>query len=74
MSALIKKVVDFRSDEELKGIAGLSFKTEGQVIHNEDRPFIEDLDSLPWVSKVYKKHLDIRNGGHLKPFTGPNPP
>lgn len=49
------------SDEELKGIAGLSFKTEGQVIHNEDRPFIEDLDSLPWVSKVYKKHLDIRN-------------
>jgi anaerobic magnesium-protoporphyrin IX monomethyl ester cyclase len=42
-------------------IAGLSFKLDGRIIHNPDRPYIENLDELPWVSKVYKKHLKIRD-------------
>jgi radical SAM superfamily enzyme YgiQ (UPF0313 family) len=47
-------------DGELKQVEGLSFRSgDGLVIHNPDRPFIEDLDELPWVSKVYKKHLNI---------------
>ena len=47
---------DFRS--KLAAVRGLSFRTEqGGMIHNPDRPFIEDLDSLPFVSEVYKKHL-----------------
>lgn len=48
-------------ESSLRNIAGLSFKSDGKVIHNPDRPYIEELDQLPWVSKVYKKHLRIRD-------------
>lgn len=49
---------------DLSTVQGLSFRAPGeggqeQIIHNADRPFIEDLDRLPWVSPVYKKHLRI---------------
>lgn len=45
--------------EKLNTIDGLSFRNEkDETIHNPDRPFIDDLDSLPFVSKVYKKHLN----------------
>ena len=45
----------------LKAISGLSFQVEGKIYHNPARPLIKDLDSLPFVSQVYKKHLNIRN-------------
>lgn len=41
-----------------RNIAGISFQENGKIIHNPDRPFIKDLDILPFVSSVYKKHLD----------------
>jgi anaerobic magnesium-protoporphyrin IX monomethyl ester cyclase len=48
------------SDEQLKSVAGLAFKSQtGEIIKNESRGFIQDLDDLPLVSSVYKKHLDI---------------
>jgi anaerobic magnesium-protoporphyrin IX monomethyl ester cyclase len=47
--------------EGLKTIQGLSFRMDGAVVHNPDRPYIENLDALPWVSRVYKTHLDFRN-------------
>ncbi len=46
---------------ELKSILGLSYRKGKRIIHNPDRPFIENLDELPFVSSVYKKHLKIRN-------------
>ena len=46
---------------DLRNIRGLSFKVNGKVVHNEDRLFIEELDQLPWVSRVYKKHLRIED-------------
>ena len=45
--------------QDLEHIKGLSFKWGGRIIHNPDRPYLEDLDELPWVSRVYKKHLQI---------------
>ncbi|MCK4352413.1 radical SAM protein [candidate division WOR-3 bacterium] len=39
-------------------IKGISWQKDGKIIHNPDRPFIENLDEIPFVSKVYKKHLD----------------
>ncbi len=45
----------------LRHIAGLSFKCNGKVIHNPDRPYVENLDALPWVSRVYKRHLRIND-------------
>lgn len=44
---------------ELAAVRGLSFRSNGNIVHNEDRPHIENLDELPWVSRVYKKHLRI---------------
>jgi radical SAM superfamily enzyme YgiQ (UPF0313 family) len=36
------------------------FRKDGGFQHNPDAPVIEDLDALPWVSKVYKRDLDFR--------------
>ncbi len=45
----------------LESIAGLTFRFGQDVIHNPDRPFVKDLDSLPFLSEVYRKHLNIRD-------------
>lgn len=45
----------------METVHGLSFRNANGVVHNPDRPFIDNLDDLPWVSKVYKKHLNIRD-------------
>jgi radical SAM superfamily enzyme YgiQ (UPF0313 family) len=44
-------------NEDLTGIEGISFRQNGQIIHNPNRAPIENLDELPFVSRVYKKHL-----------------
>lgn len=36
-------------------ILGLSYSRDGQVIHNADRPLIEDLDSLPFPERHLRK-------------------
>ncbi|MBI5642818.1 MAG: radical SAM protein [Deltaproteobacteria bacterium] len=45
----------------LKDVKGISYRDGGKIVHNERRPYIEDLDSIPFVSKVYKKFLKIEN-------------
>lgn len=43
---------------DLAAVQGLTYRAaEGAIIHNPDRPLIEDLDELPFVSEVYKRHL-----------------
>lgn len=63
----------------LKDIKGISYKQDDKIIHNPDRAFStsEDLDKIPFVSMVYKKHLHINDyflGQSLYPevqiFTG----
>jgi radical SAM superfamily enzyme YgiQ (UPF0313 family) len=46
-----------------KEIKGISYKENGKMVHNPDRKFTisEDLDNLPFVSEIYKKHLNIRD-------------
>jgi radical SAM superfamily enzyme YgiQ (UPF0313 family) len=44
---------------DLEHIQGLSFKCDGRIIHNPDRPYLDNLDELPWVSRIYRKHLQI---------------
>jgi radical SAM superfamily enzyme YgiQ (UPF0313 family) len=43
----------------MEGIAGLSFKKDGRIIHNRERELIQDMDTLPWVADVYKRDLAI---------------
>jgi hopanoid biosynthesis associated radical SAM protein HpnJ len=62
----IKEVCD---ENDLSGIAGLSYRNaEGVIVHNEDRPILEQMDDLPWVTPVYKRDLKMENYfiGYLK--------
>ncbi len=45
----------------LAKVKGLVYRSKGKIIRNESRPFIKNLDELPFVSAVYKKHLNPRN-------------
>jgi anaerobic magnesium-protoporphyrin IX monomethyl ester cyclase len=35
----------------LKGIGGISYRNNGEIVHNPERPFIKDLDSIPFPSR-----------------------
>jgi hopanoid biosynthesis associated radical SAM protein HpnJ len=62
----IKEVCD---ENDLSGIAGLSYRnSSGVIVHNEDRPILEQMDDLPWVTPVYKRDLKMENYfiGYLK--------
>jgi radical SAM superfamily enzyme YgiQ (UPF0313 family) len=43
----------------LETVKGLMWRKEGGVVRNEAMPAIDNLDNIPFVSKVYKKHLNI---------------
>jgi radical SAM superfamily enzyme YgiQ (UPF0313 family) len=45
----------------LQNISGLAWRSGNRIAVNPRRDFIEDLDALPFVSRVYKKHLDVKN-------------
>ncbi|MFC1633813.1 B12-binding domain-containing radical SAM protein [Planctomycetota bacterium] len=45
----------------LHAVQGLVFRDNGRIVYTPKRPYIENLDGLPFVSKVYKKFLRIEN-------------
>ena len=62
----IKEVAEGR---EWSKIAGLSYRNaEGRIVHNQARAILENMDSLPFVTPVYKRDLTIENYfiGYLK--------
>lgn len=56
-------VVEFAEGKPLAGISGVSFRKNGEVIHNPARPMLEteELDRLPFASEVFKRDLTIEN-------------
>jgi len=52
-------VVEYANGKPLDQILGISYRKNGQVVHNPDRPQIDNLDALPWVTEVYKRDLDV---------------
>lgn len=60
----LKEVAEaIENGKSLSDIKGISYLEDGAVQHNPNREFTtdKDLDSIPFVSKVYKKHLKIEN-------------
>jgi radical SAM superfamily enzyme YgiQ (UPF0313 family) len=60
----IKELADaLEEGRNLREVKGISYKEDGRIIHNPDRGFTssEDLDKMPFVSKVYEEHLDVRD-------------
>ena len=39
-----------------RDVLGLSYKEDGKIVHNMDRPLIQDLDSLPFPARHLRKH------------------
>ena len=61
---VVRKEFDFASVEYANGkpldeILGISYRKNGGVVHNPDRPEIQNLDALPHVTDVYKRDLDV---------------
>jgi len=53
---------DFAMGKPLAEIPSVAFRNaDGSIQNNPEAPVIENLDELPWVTKVYKRDLDFRN-------------
>jgi len=55
--ALVQKLVDGGINADLSQIDGLSYRLGDKIFHNPDRAAIDNLDDLPFVSRVYRDHL-----------------
>ena len=58
---LLELVSVLSGTKKLFDVRGIIFREREKIITNVERKYIDDLDSLPFVSAVYKKHLNIRN-------------
>ena len=54
------QIVDYANGKPLDQLPGVSFRQGNSIRNNPEGGYIEDLDSLPWVTKVYKRDLDFR--------------
>lgn len=45
---IIELVEAIKSKKDVSSILGLSYRKNGQIVHNGSRPFIENLDNLPF--------------------------
>lgn len=57
---------DFTVQEVAQGrplseILGLSYRTNGTVHHTPERPTLENMDALPFVTEVYKRDLRVEH-------------
>ena len=50
---------EFAHGKPLEEILGISYRKNGSVVHTPDRPDVQDLDSLPHVTEVYRRDLDV---------------
>ena len=59
-------LLELVENRNIESIKGLSYKKNGRVMHNEDRPFLKDLDLLPYPSRNSflndTRYLDV---GHI---------
>jgi hopanoid biosynthesis associated radical SAM protein HpnJ len=56
-------VVEYAQGKPLAEILGISYRKDGRVVHNGQRPQLhtEELDALPFATEVYKRDLKIEN-------------
>ena len=52
------------NNNNLTNVLGITYRQGEDIVKNEDRPWLEDLDSLPMVSRVYEKFLDVNDYGY----------
>ncbi len=56
------QIVAYANGTPIEQIPGASYRgPNGEIINNPEAAAIENLDELPWVTKVYKRDLDVTN-------------
>lgn len=67
IDVIVRQEYDFTLGEimravgRLETVQGITYRKDGQIVKNPDRPWLEDMDSLPFVSQVYEKFLDVND-------------
>lgn len=67
IDVIVRQEYDFtlpeimEAGERLENIKGITYRKDGEIVHNGDRPWTEDLDMLPFVSKIYQKYLNVND-------------
>ena len=51
--------VEFAQGKPLEEILGISYRKNGSIVHTPDRAEVQDLDSLPHATDVYRRDLDV---------------
>jgi len=46
---------------DIAQVAGLCYRRDGKAVLSAERDYLQDLDALPFVSEVYKKHLCVED-------------
>lgn len=46
---------------DLSGVKGISFRKNGEIVHNPDAEYIEDLDTIPYAAEFIHKHLNYKD-------------
>lgn len=53
-------IANYANGTPLEALPSVSFRKNGVNVHNPEAPQVENLDELPWASKVYHRDLDFR--------------
>ena len=61
---IVRKEIDYPLTEFTEGkplaeILNVSYRKDGRIVHNAERPPLHDLDALPFAVDTYKRDLDI---------------
>ena len=58
---ILELAESLEDNSNLDSVDGLSFRSGEDITHNKERSLIEDVDKLPFLSRVYRRHLNVRN-------------
>ncbi len=58
---ILELAESLEDNSSLDSVDGLSFRNGEDITHNKERSFIEDVDKLPFLSRVYRRHLKVKN-------------
>lgn len=55
----LAKAID--KGESLEKVSGITYRSGSEIITNEDRPFLDNLDDIPFVSAFIKEYLSVND-------------
>jgi hopanoid biosynthesis associated radical SAM protein HpnJ len=53
------QIARYATGTPLEELPGVSFRKNGGITHNPEGGVIENLDELPWVTRTYRRDLDV---------------